>query len=106
LTANSVNMRLIGVKYCGGCNPIIDRSKLVREIEKVLPRDLSLTTDQSSQPWDIGILVCGCPSACVDKPEIRDVARRWIVVAGSAVDLDALPEGKMANAIVQKIRKL
>jgi hypothetical protein len=99
-------MRLIGVKYCGGCNPIIDRSKLVREIEKLLPRHLSLTTDRSSQPWDIGVLVCGCPSACADKPEIRDVARRWIVVAGGLIDLDALPEDKMAEAIVQKIINL
>jgi hypothetical protein len=96
----------IGVKYCGGCNPFINRSKLVREIERLLPRDFSLTTDRSSQPWDIGILVCGCPSACADKPEIRDVARRWIVVAGGLIDLDALPEGKMAEAVVQKIRKL
>jgi hypothetical protein len=96
----------IGVKYCGGCNSFINRSKLVREIERLLPRDFSLTTDRSSQPWDIGILVCGCPSACADKPEIRDVARRWIVVAGGLIDLDALPEGKMAEAVVQKIRKL
>lgn len=99
-------MKLIGVKYCGGCNPIIDRSKLVREIEKLLPRHLGLTTDRSSQPWDIGVLVCGCPSACADKPEIRDVARRWIVVAGGLIDLDALPEDKMAEAIVQKIINL
>jgi hypothetical protein len=95
----------IGVKYCGGCNPAIDRSELVREIEKLLPRGFSLTTDQSSGPWDIGILVCGCPTACADKPEIRDVARRWIVVAGGLIDLDALPEAKMAEAVVQKIKE-
>jgi hypothetical protein len=99
-------MSLIGIKYCGGCNPIIDRTKLVLEIEKLLPRDLSLTTGRSFQPWDIGILVCGCPSACADKPEIRYVARRWIVVAGGLIDLDALPECKMAEAVVQKIREL
>ncbi len=69
----------------------------------MLPRNLSLTTDRSSQPWDIGVLVCGCPSACADKPEIRDVARRWIVVAGGLIDLDALPEDKMAEAVMQKI---
>jgi hypothetical protein len=96
-------MRLIGVKYCGGCNPVIDRKKLVREIEQLLPRDLSLTADRSSGPWDIGILVCGCPTACADKPEIRNAAQRWIVVAGGLLDLDALPEGKMAQAVVQKI---
>ena len=96
----------IGVKYCGGCNPVIDRAKLVRDIEELLRPDLSLTTDRSSGPWDIGILVCGCPAACPDKAEIRDLARRWITVAGGLIDLDVLPESKMAQAVVQKIRKM
>jgi hypothetical protein len=30
---------LIGIKYCGGCNPQINRFGLVQEIEKLLPPD-------------------------------------------------------------------
>lgn len=93
----------IGVKYCGGCNPVIDRTGLIREIEKLLPSDHRLITEQCSQPRDVGILVCGCPVACADKPEIRNLARRWIIIAGGLVDLEAVPEEKMARAVVQKI---
>jgi 4-hydroxybutyrate CoA-transferase len=95
-------MKLIGVKYCGGCNPLIDRAKLVGEIGKSMPPEYNLTTDRSSNPWDIGIMVCGCLTACANKPEIRNLARKWIIVAGNSVDLENIPEEKMADVIVRK----
>jgi hypothetical protein len=97
-------MKLIGVKYCGGCNPLIDRAKLVQQIGKILPPEYSLTTDQSSNTWDIGILVCGCKTACAYKPEFKNLARTWIIVAGSSVDLDDAPEEKLAAIVASKIK--
>lgn len=94
---------LIGIKYCGGCNPLIDRTKLVGEIGKALPPEYRLTTESSSNPWDIGIMVCGCSTACAEKPEIRNLARKWIILAGNSVDLENIPEEKMADVIVRKI---
>ena len=96
----------IGVKYCGGCNPHIDRAKLALEIEKLLPPEYSLTTDQTFNPWDIGILICGCPTACADKPELKNLARKWIVVAGNSLDLNSAPEEELADIVVQKLKKL
>ena len=97
---------MIGIKYCGGCNPHIDRTKLVREIKELLPPEYSLTMDRSSNPWDIGILVCGCLTACADKPEFTKLARKWIVVAGNSVDLDDAPEEKLAAIVARKMKKL
>jgi hypothetical protein len=96
----------IGIKYCGGCNPLIDRAKMVCEIRKALPPEYSLTTESSSNPWDIGIMVCGCLSVCVEKPEIRNLARQWILVAGKSVDLENAPEEKLADIATRKIKKL
>ncbi len=96
-------MKLIGIKYCGGCNPLIDRVKLVCEIGKALPPEYSLTTNLSSNPWDVGILICGCPTACVDKPDIRELARKWIIIAGKSIDLDNVPEKRLADVVVRKI---
>jgi 4-hydroxybutyryl-CoA dehydratase/vinylacetyl-CoA-Delta-isomerase len=31
-------MKLIGIKYCGGCNPHIERAKLVCEIGKIVEK--------------------------------------------------------------------
>ena len=97
-------MKLIGIKYCGGCNPHIDRKKLVQEIEKLLPPEYVFTTDDSSNPWALGILICGCPTACAEKPEFKILAHKWIVVAGNSVDLNNAPEEKLAAVVASKIK--
>lgn len=94
---------LIGIKYCGGCNPVIDRAKLVQEIKKLLPDEFSLATDQSTNQWDIGILVCGCLTACADKPDFKNLARKWIVVAGNSIDRVATSERELAEIVLNKI---
>ena len=100
-------MNLIGVKYCGGCNPHIDRAGLVREIEKLLPPGYRLTTDQlPSCIWDTAILVCGCEVKCAHRPAIMNLARRWILVGGSTVDMHFVPEDKMVDFIVRNKLKL
>ena len=94
----------IGIKYCGGCNPHIDRAKLALEIEKLLPPEYSLTTDQTFNSWALGILICGCPTACADKPEFKNLARKWIVVAGNSVDLNSAPKEVLADIVVRKLK--
>lgn len=96
-------MKSIGIKYCGGCNPIIDRIKLVEKIKKLLPSPFSIAEDQSSNYWDTGILICGCLTSCADKPALRNLARKWIIVAGNSVNHHNAPEKKLAEIIVNKI---
>jgi hypothetical protein len=96
-------MELIGLKYCGGCNPLIDRTGLAKEIEKLLHPDLRLVTDMTSAPWEIGILLCGCPIACADRPDVRCISKHWIRVGGPTVDMDSVEKDKMAALIVEKI---
>ena len=99
-------MKLIGIKYCGGCNPQIDRTKLVQEISKILSPACILTENQTKEKWDVGILICGCLTACADKPDFKNLARKWIVVAGNSVDLDNAPEEKLADIIIGRINTL
>ena len=39
----------ICVKYCGGCNPIIDRAKLVQEIKKLVSPEFILSDGQTER---------------------------------------------------------
>ena len=96
--------KIIGVKYCGGCNPTIDRVRIVGEIQEMLPQEYTLTSDTNTAPWETGIMMCGCVSACIDKPEIRNLARHWIVVAGNNVDMLGVPEKEIARTIVEKTK--
>jgi hypothetical protein len=95
---------VIGIKYCGGCNPHIDRKKLVQKISKLLPQEYIFTTHHSSNPWDLGILVCGCLTACADKPDFKNLARKWITVAGNSIDYNKAPEKELAAIVASKIK--
>ncbi len=96
-------MRLIGLKYCGGCNPVIDRPALVQEVEKLLPQGFKLSTGKPMEPWEKAVLVCGCPVACAYQPEVKVLAQEWILISGPMIDLETVPEEKMAPMIVRKI---
>lgn len=99
-------MKRIGIKYCGGCNPVMDRVKLVQEISRQLPPEFVLEDHQTYNPWDIGILVCGCLTVCADQSEFKDLAREWIIVAGYTVDLNCTPEEKIAESAISKIQNI
>jgi hypothetical protein len=99
-------MKRIGVKFCGGCNPQIERSEFVERLRDELPDDLQPTADQSGDKWNLGILVCGCPVACADRPEVRDLAQSWIVVGGPMVEQKAVPEKELANVVALKIKEI
>jgi len=96
----------IGVKYCGGCNPRIDRSGLIREIGELLPPGRRLVTGSNPERWDAGLLVCGCPVACADRPEVRQMTPCWIIVRGEMVDLESVPEDRIATVIAKKLAGL
>jgi len=98
-------MKSVGVKYCGGCNPHIERSRFVEELRKKLAGHLRLVIGHGSEKWELGVLVCGCPAACADRPEIRSLAREWILVTGPIVDTEPIPENDMAAFVALKIRK-
>ena len=96
----------IGVKYCGGCNPQINRSKIVREIKANAPGFAGVIPADTPEPWAIGIMMCACPFACVDTPDVRKLARDWIVVSGSMVDRYPVEESEISERAVEKCKDL
>ena len=96
----------IVVKYCGGCNCQIDRSKLIEDIEKLLPPGGGLTTCAEAGSVKAGLLLCGCPSACAWKPEFAALAKKWVVTAGKTVNSREMPEDQMAEAVFRIINEI
>jgi hypothetical protein len=99
-------MLRIGVKYCGGCNPEIHRSKLVEQVARLLGKDCCLETGRSIERWELAIVVCGCGAACLDRPETRDFARNVVLVSGSMVDWHAVPLDRLATCVVERLQEL
>jgi 4-hydroxybutyrate CoA-transferase len=53
----------VGVKYCGGCNPVYDRMKLVGRLKKDFPEVVLV---RAGEACDILAVVCGCLVCCAD----------------------------------------
>jgi hypothetical protein len=71
--------RKIGLKYCGGCNPLYDRVQAAASIKKRLEDIIELVSYEDREAEGT-LVIAGCPTACVDlKPfEGRPI---WVVTS-------------------------
>ena len=60
------NMKKIGIKYCGGCNPFYERVEVVQRAQSLL-KDRFIFSVDDVQDSDIMVLVSGCPRACAER---------------------------------------
>jgi hypothetical protein len=99
-------VKTIAIKYCGGCNPLIDRAGIAKEVETILPKGFTLLQGTAPVPRDIGILLCGCGSGCAKHPELISFARHWVLVCDTTVDDVEVRDKPIAEAIVEKLLQI
>ena len=75
----------IGLKYCGGCNPLYDRVAAVRYMEEQLHDVIRFVSPHAGDCVCI-VVVVGCPTACVDVSQLRDTPLRFITGFKDAQD--------------------
>jgi hypothetical protein len=97
----------ISLKYCGACNPLIDLSKIGKEVKEAIRKNnnLELVSPEDNN-IDIMVILCGCPRACGDKAEIRAKANYNVVVAAETIDMVPVPEKDISTAIITKLKSL
>ena len=67
----------IGIKFCGGCNPVYDRGRRVSRFREAHPEHEYVTSDTNAV-CDIWMVVCGCSRRCADTNGLK--AGRGIVL--------------------------
>jgi ribosomal protein S7 len=99
-----------GVDFVGYSFEILRRLQLSnrwlegrRRAEKKMSPEDRLVLEAPQTPAEAGLLLCGCPSACNDKPELTRQASRWITVAGKSVNHRDMPEDDLAEAILNAV---
>jgi hypothetical protein len=100
------NMPSIGLKYCGGCNPQINRSKIAMDLKESLEnKDLKCTISTDSQKaYDVHLLINGCMHACLEEEYKRShYGGRIISVKGEMVDDLPMPEEVIPKFLLEKI---
>ena len=95
LKMSGKSMKQIGLKFCGGCNPLINRSEVINHLKQILPDEIQLATTPSREIWIKLLLICGCHNACVERYEIMTLAIHWVVVSGPMVEHINIP-GKIS----------
>ena len=96
----------VRVRYCGGCNPEIDRGHLVKQLQacNLLDGDTVAFVGHAEE-GDLLLHINGCPRACLeeDDPGWVETGSR-ISVQGARVDLEAVPEEELAHTVWQRIK--
>lgn len=68
---------VIGIKFCGGCNPVYDRGGRVEKFKKANPEH-EYVTSESNAVCDLWMVVCGCSRRCAGTDGLK--AERGIVL--------------------------
>lgn len=72
---------ILGIKYCGGCNPTYDRVACVTELKQYLSdRDISFASYHENEQYDSCLLVRGCNRSCVSDKKFSNCGQLYVAV--------------------------
>ena len=77
----------VGVKFCGGCNPVFDRGGEYQKLKERHPH-IAFETYDPSKKYEKLILISGCARTCLR--DRKDFKAENIIIAGSAKDMEAI----------------
>ena len=96
----------VGIKHCGTCNPFTDVEWIGRALRERLERGGYQLVPPDASGADALILICGCPRACLDRPDIRQRAPVSVLVAGETVECNPTSEQDIPQAVERALREL
>lgn len=92
------------VRYCGGCNPEIDRASIVNRLKAIFEEVGMQVTFCKDPPADRLFLVNGCPRACLEEEyQVKADLTRFVSVEGSNLDHRPVPVDDLPRAVLEKI---
>ena len=101
------NLR-IWLKYCGGCNPDIERGEVVRRLETLMASEgFMVGFTATMEEADLRLLVNGCPSACLEDEYLHaSDSIPCVSIQGARLDCKGVPEKNLPQMVWEKIVSL
>lgn len=97
----------IKIKYCGGCNPEIERGNVVKKFRELVAESPFKNKILFDEGNDILIKINGCPHACLDEEvELDKHCRHTISVKGKTIDYTLFEEKNLPGALFDKIKEI
>jgi hypothetical protein len=67
----------LAIKFCGGCNPVIERGEVARKIREELAGARWVSWEGES---DLVVVINGCPTACAEREEICRNSKASLII--------------------------
>ena len=72
----------LAIKFCGGCNPVLERGDLARKVRGGLPASQWVSWEEEP---DLVLIINGCPTACAERAEIQENAGAFLGIQPEGV---------------------
>lgn len=97
-------MTKCGILFCGGCNPKIDRDKLVRCI-KVRLKEFEFNPYALDNPIDVDIILVinGCETGCI---KVDNLVVNKLLVNGSSVNYIPVSKENLCVVVCNELNKM
>lgn len=77
---------VVGIKYCGGCNPAFDRVKLAGKLIKFFDGQVTFESAVNGETYDFLLVICGCGRQCANHSEIETKHEKLILAGEQSYD--------------------
>jgi hypothetical protein len=92
----------VGIQFCGGCNPRIERGQIAFELQKALA-DIGFDVVFNSADADFMVFLSGCLSGCAFKYNPKDPP--YVTVAAATVDGGEVSAERIVPEVLMKVRQ-
>jgi hypothetical protein len=92
----------VSIRFCGGCNPRIDRGRIARELRDIF-ESMGMKVIFNSKDADIVVYLSGCLSGCAWKFYPADAPH--VTVADHTVDTAAIDEDRIVPEVTRKVKE-
>jgi len=73
----------LAIKFCGGCNPYIERGLIAHKIREGLLGLVSWIPPEEGA--DLLLIINGCLAACADRPEVKEKSSDFLIIRGKTI---------------------
>ena len=91
----------VSIKFCGGCNPRIDRVGIAAKIKNHFAPD-RVEVVYNSLEADIIVYISGCPSSCASRQAAS--GKSHVIIAGTCIDDVVGDEEYLSMIAIKKVR--
>lgn len=88
----------VGIKYCGGCNPYIDRKLLTKRLRDKLEPDTYAFEYFDFHDCQVVVVLNGCNVGCAEVQKNKNS----IIVSGSEIDGKQYLEESLPSEVIRR----